>query len=598
MSTDFPWIPSGWIPDLPDFRDYPYQQELAPDYPSVDLRPMCSIIENQMQLGSCTANAVVGALELLENMKNETFIDLSRLFVYYNTRAYEGTISNGDSSYGAGIRNAIKTTVDIGVCKEVIWPYVQNKWNVTPTQACYIEAIDHRATAYYRLGGFDDMINCLANGWPFVIGIYVYNSWYLSDAVAVSGNITMPEFEEVSISGHAILVVGYNHAERRFLFRNSWGSNWGNGGYGTIPYDYLADPLSPYLGDIWTLRQFYSAPVIIPPNPDDIVLQLNVIPPPGRYTTPQVVTIFQNKPGTIYIAINGLNFQQYVTGVPISSDTSFSVYFKNPDGTTTPTIDYYYTIDLHPLVISYEPPEGVYRHALVKLTGNQPCQLLYMLRDGASHDYVTPISITESTQVVYHGVAHGLIYPSASISYTIDPTVQPDSFISPTPGSYFTAQVIKLSSFEPGIIKYSIDGGPEQTYTAPFILNNSATITYHWDDSTIVNTASYVITPSNMVYCIDTGKLVERFNVHHVTVGPDYDYDYDYDAGYDQQYVPVITVEMVPGFGPWIDYTGPFECKHYHTVMAAIKYPDGTLSEPTIVHYNIVDTSNQWVIVG
>ena len=590
MSVEFPWIPDGWIPDLPDFRDYPYQQELAPEYDSVDLRPSCSSIENQMQLGSCTANAVVGALEVIENIRNETFVDLSRLFVYYNTRAYEGTIDNGNPDYGSGIRNAIKTTVDIGVCKEAIWPYVQSKWNVEPTQACYTTAIEHRPTAYYRLGSFEDMINCLANGWPFILGINVYDSWYLSDTVATTGNITLPLFEEMSSGGHAILIVGYSHLEQRFIFRNSWGAGWGAGGYGTIPYQYITGIVSPYVNDMWTIRQFYTAPVVIPPTPDEIILQLNVVPPPGRYTKPQVVSIFQNKPGTIYIAINGLNYQRYVTGIPIEADTSFSAYFKNIDGTTTPTTDYYFTIDMHPLEITYEPPEGTYRQVSVKLSGNQPCQLLYMLKDGASHVYLGPVSLTETTQVVYHGIAHDLIYPYYSISYVIDPLVQPESFISPAPGNYFTAQVIKLSSYEPGTIRYSIDGGPEQAYTGQFILNTSASITYHWDDSSIVHTADYVIVPSNMVYCIATGRMIERPLIHHETAGPDI-------AG-DQEHIVVAIPEVVPEFGPWIDYIGPFQCSRYSTVMAAIKYPDGTLSEPTIVRFTIVDTSDQWVILG
>ena len=59
----------GWVPDVPDQRDYLLSAVLrvpAKLPPLVDLRPLCSKVEDQGQLGSCTANALAGALEFLE----------------------------------------------------------------------------------------------------------------------------------------------------------------------------------------------------------------------------------------------------------------------------------------------------------------------------------------------------------------------------------------------------------------------------------------------------------------------------------------------------------------------------------------------------
>src|SRR6266850_251813 len=79
----------GWLPDLPDHRDL-FFSAVAPRLVSppakVDLRSKCSPVEDQGQLGSCTANALVGALEFLEIKDGAPFADLSRLFVYYNER--------------------------------------------------------------------------------------------------------------------------------------------------------------------------------------------------------------------------------------------------------------------------------------------------------------------------------------------------------------------------------------------------------------------------------------------------------------------------------------------------------------------------------
>lgn len=58
----------GWLPDIPDTRDHLYGavRKIPAKLPAkVDLRPTCSPVENQKELGSCTANALAGALEFL-----------------------------------------------------------------------------------------------------------------------------------------------------------------------------------------------------------------------------------------------------------------------------------------------------------------------------------------------------------------------------------------------------------------------------------------------------------------------------------------------------------------------------------------------------
>ncbi len=243
----------GWVPDLPDVRDHLYAAPLGvlrvlP--PSVDLRSNFPPPYDQGQLGSCTANAIAGAIQF-ERRKQMLSPDFtpSRLFIYYNERVIEGTV---DTDAGAQIRDGVKSVVKQGACREATWPYVIGKFTKKPSAAAYAEASKYTVTSYSRVARtLNQMKGCLASGFPFVFGFTVYDS-FESAAVAKSGIVPMPKPGETAVGGHAVLAVGYNETQQRFLVRNSWGSGWGKKGYFTMPYAYLTDPnLS---DDFWTIR--------------------------------------------------------------------------------------------------------------------------------------------------------------------------------------------------------------------------------------------------------------------------------------------------------------------------------------------------------
>jgi C1A family cysteine protease len=242
----------GWIPDLPDHRDIRYSAvyRIPKKLPQkTDLRLQCPPIEDQGELGSCTAHALTGALEVLEKKDGLPVVQFSRLFVYYNERAIEHTIAQ-DS--GAMLRDGIKSLVKKGACSEMKWPYIIARYTVKPGTACFKEGLDHQITAYQRIDTVDQMRACLAEGFPFVFGFTVYES-FQTQAVARTGTVSMPNRRERVLGGHAVLAVGYNDAQKRFVVRNSWGPDWGMGGYFTIPYNYLASrDLS---DDFWTIRR-------------------------------------------------------------------------------------------------------------------------------------------------------------------------------------------------------------------------------------------------------------------------------------------------------------------------------------------------------
>lgn len=229
----------GWKPDLPDVRDYQFQR-IRPKRrlpTTVDLRGKCSSVEDQGSLGSCTANAGVGVYECLENIEGMTFFDGSRLALYYMMRAIEGTTSE---DAGGTIRDTFKAMIKSGVGHESIWPYIISKFAKKPPQKLYADASRHKIMVYQRLNTIGDMLNCLANGFPFEFGFTVYES-FESDKVARTGIVPMPKKTERILGGHAVVAVGYGQKKNYLLVRNSWGVGWGVKGYFYLPYKYAED---------------------------------------------------------------------------------------------------------------------------------------------------------------------------------------------------------------------------------------------------------------------------------------------------------------------------------------------------------------------
>ena len=242
----------GWIPDVPDQRDYVYAapaQYLAELPAKTDLRTKCPPVYDQGQLGSCTANAIGAAIEF-DRMKQgiNDFVP-SRLFIYYNERKIEGTVS---IDAGAMIRDGIKTVASDGACPEPEWPYDISKFATRPPARCYKDATLDRAVSYQRLNqDINQMKGCLASGFPFVFGFTVYES-FETEAVARTGHAPMPAWGERAVGGHAVMAVGYEESKQWFIVRNSWGTGWGMKGYFTMPYAYM---LSTGLSqDFWTIR--------------------------------------------------------------------------------------------------------------------------------------------------------------------------------------------------------------------------------------------------------------------------------------------------------------------------------------------------------
>jgi len=243
----------GWLPDLPDARDYIYAAPLAMlrKLPAkVDLSGNCPPVYDQGDLGSCTGNAIAAAIEFAEMKQRLAHVTTpSRLFIYYNERVIEHTVAT-DS--GAMIRDGIKSVNKQGACRETTWPYKVTSFAKKPSAGAYQEGRKYLVSSYQRVTrNLTQMKGCLASGFPFVFGFTVYTS-FMSAAVAKTGKLSLPRAGEKVEGGHAVLAVGYDDAQHRFSVRNSWGPSWGLKGYFTMPYAYLLD--DNLADDFWTVR--------------------------------------------------------------------------------------------------------------------------------------------------------------------------------------------------------------------------------------------------------------------------------------------------------------------------------------------------------
>jgi C1A family cysteine protease len=252
----------GWVRDLPDHRDHFYAAppSALTTLPSrVDLRPLFPAVYDQGLIGSCTANAIAGVHEfdqMKQGLRTPSPFTPSRLFIYYNERAIEGTV---DSDSGAQLRDGIKAIARQGVCREdSTWPYDgdpfpgNGRLALKPSDDAYAEAIGHTAVQYQRVPQIlTQLKGCLASGYPFLFGFTVYSS-FESQSVTMSGQVPMPQPGEQSLGGHAVVAAGYDDYQQCFIVRNSWGASWGLQGYCMMPYLYLTD--ASLSSDFWTVR--------------------------------------------------------------------------------------------------------------------------------------------------------------------------------------------------------------------------------------------------------------------------------------------------------------------------------------------------------
>ncbi|MCB1812448.1 MAG: hypothetical protein KDK04_12130 [Candidatus Competibacteraceae bacterium] len=227
----------GWLiePASPQSFQTVFQDRPVPQ--QVDLRAYCSAVENQGQIGSCTANAAVGALEYHYLRRDGRSPELSRLFVYYNARRLRGSLQQDT---GATIPEAMAALLAYGACREELWPYNPMLFAAEPPPHAYQDGKQHEAVHYARVNGIQGVIHALADGFPVAFGTYLPARCYQEAAsTGLMPEPTEAERNATPQGGHAMLIVGYDQHAQHVIVRNSWGEHWGDGGYCKIPFQLI-----------------------------------------------------------------------------------------------------------------------------------------------------------------------------------------------------------------------------------------------------------------------------------------------------------------------------------------------------------------------
>lgn len=208
------------------------------------LKQHITIVYDQGNLGSCTANAFCSAFNI-ENaiIKKYPNFQPSRLYLYYKEREIEGNITQ---DAGADVVDGEKYVKYYGICSEQLWPYDISKFAVNPPKKCDINASKHKISSYKIIPINNLLIqnikNSIDNKTPVLIAIAIYTSFESINA-SKTGRIPIPNFKtEKCLGGHELCLIGYDDNKSIFIVQNSWGSNWGDKGFCYIPYNYLTNP--------------------------------------------------------------------------------------------------------------------------------------------------------------------------------------------------------------------------------------------------------------------------------------------------------------------------------------------------------------------
>lgn len=234
-------------------QQVPLYQPMSTDVKSVDLRVYTDGIEFQDDIGTCTANAVVSACEIFLQRDNK-FVDLSRLFVYYNSR----DLRNQVGLEGAFLSDALYVSKTIGICPESFWPYSVDAVDIKPSEEAYQQAQHYKIIQYQMI---DDTNNdtklsgvrsALVSGLPVVITMAITTDF--EDLVGPIDQQTYLGMGHSRYIGlHAMNVVGYDDEKQYLIVENSWGSQWGDNGYFALSYPVMKDVV-----ELWVVMEFVA----------------------------------------------------------------------------------------------------------------------------------------------------------------------------------------------------------------------------------------------------------------------------------------------------------------------------------------------------
>lgn len=232
-TTDATWSPSwpnSHIPRTFRLADFPPPQD-------------------QQDISACAVNACATALNYGMHRQGRRPFRASRLFLYYTTRRHIMRLPRLTDDTGCSLRDVCAAAVKYGVCDEGLWPYHKKLIATEPPAAVVAAAAALPPRACFAVKQrLPDMVSCLVNHHPIMMGMSVYSNITAAQKEGVMG---MPGAHDVLLGAHAVLVCGYNIATRMFTLQNCWGEDWGKGGFFDVPMEFVLD--THYCWDLWIL---------------------------------------------------------------------------------------------------------------------------------------------------------------------------------------------------------------------------------------------------------------------------------------------------------------------------------------------------------
>lgn len=233
----------GALKDPIDIRDFELRKIIRPmKLPAiVDYEKQMGTVKDQGNRGACVSFATAAVKEYQERKqrKGKVTYDFSEEFIYRQIMVAGG---------GAYPRDAFKCLANSGIPRDRYMPYVpeasdDEKLPFEPTKAAIRNGLHYKAGGYARLTSLEEMKQSLAINGPFLIGVDWLDGWFNPNGEIHDGYPILQPGEGSDVGGHAVAVVGYDDVRQVMKFKNSWGPDWGKGGYAYFHYNTIRENL-------------------------------------------------------------------------------------------------------------------------------------------------------------------------------------------------------------------------------------------------------------------------------------------------------------------------------------------------------------------
>jgi hypothetical protein len=218
---EFSKLKFSLLKDPPDDRDIEFGQYIVVKKLPLEISWATKVfrVRDQGDTPTCVGQSCSELKTVQEFFEHSEFMDFDALWLYNECKKIDGF----PNEEGTFIRVALKILEQRGI-----------PW----------ENLYYKIKCYARIENLEELLLAIASNGPCVLGVEVFETW----ANPINGIIRLPGPDMKSLGGHAILVTGFNQNERLIEFKNSWGKDWGDNGYGYLPFDYTK-----YMIDSWTV---------------------------------------------------------------------------------------------------------------------------------------------------------------------------------------------------------------------------------------------------------------------------------------------------------------------------------------------------------